>query len=207
MKILGIGLGRTGTTSLARALQVLGFKTKHCPEFYLDDEGKLIISPEDLREFEALTDEPTILVFKEVDRDYPGSKFILTVREMESWLRSIVNNGNAMREWRQKDPAVPVLHEALYGNSTFDRDVYSEAHRQHVVAMSEYFANRPQDLLIMDICAGDGWEKLCPFLGRPIPDRKFPSLNVFGESDAATLIRKGVISEPRARRDADNGQP
>jgi hypothetical protein len=204
MKILGIGLGRTGTTSLALALETLGYRTKHCPHFYLDGEGDLVISPEDVREYEALTDEPTILVFKHVDRRYPGSKFILTVREIRGWLTSIENNGNALREVRKQDPAVPVLFEALYGSSTFDRDAYSEAYRQHVVGVREYFADRPQDLLIMNICAGDGWEKLCRFLSKPVPDGSFPKRNVFGVSDWSTLLKKGEIPQPRAQRDAED---
>jgi len=71
-------------------------------------------------------------VYKDVDRKYPGSKFILTVRDMEQWLTSIWNNGNALREWRAKLPAVPVLHRALYGTSTFDRATFAAAHRRHV---------------------------------------------------------------------------
>lgn len=191
MKVLGIGLGRTGTTSLARALQILGYKTKHCPDFHLDDDGALVVSPEDVTGFEALTDEPTILVFKAVDHDYPGSKFILTTRDIDSWLTSIENNGNALREFRQQFPAIPVLFEALYGSSTFDRELYAEAHRRHVAAIREYFADRPHDLLLMDISAGDGWAKLCPFLDKPVPDEPFPKRNVFGVSDLATLMARG----------------
>lgn len=47
--------------------------------------------------------------------------------------------------------------------------------------MRDYFAGRPEDLLIMDICAGDGWEKLCPFLGFEIPETPFPHLNTRAE--------------------------
>ncbi len=40
MKALGIGLGRTGTMSLARALEQLGYRTTHFPRCYLDrDKG------------------------------------------------------------------------------------------------------------------------------------------------------------------------
>jgi len=40
-----------------------------------------------------------------------------------------------------------------------------------------YFKGRPKDLLVIDIPAGDGWEKLCPFLGVPIPNQSFPKKN------------------------------
>ena len=40
--------------------------------------------------------------------------------------------------------------------------------------MRSYFANRPEDLLVLDVTAGDGWEPLCQFLGMPVPERPFP---------------------------------
>ena len=49
--------------------------------------------------------------------------------------------------------------------------------------INTYFKNRPNDLLVMNICEGDGWEMLCPFLGTDIPDVPFPKLNVYGEND------------------------
>ena len=42
----------------------------------------------------------------------------------------------------------------------------------------EYFKNRPQDFLNLDIIGGEGWEKLCEFLGKPIPDVPFPRKRV-----------------------------
>jgi hypothetical protein len=51
----------------------------------------------------------------------------------------------------------------------------------------------------MSICTGDGWEKLCPFLGQPIPRVAFPKLNVFGESDFGTVLRRGGKTRPRAQ--------
>jgi len=38
----------------------------------------------------------------------------------------------------------------------------------------DYFKDRPDDLLIIDICSGEGFEKLAPFLGRPLPAQPFP---------------------------------
>jgi hypothetical protein len=202
MKVLGIGMGRTGTQSLAKALEMLGYRAKHCPQFYLDEGGSLFVSQEDIARFDALTDEPCILIYKDVDRQHPGAKFILTVREMDGWLGSVENNSSALREWRAKFPAIPVLHRTLYGTAAFERNKFAEAHRKHVADVEAYFRDRPQDLLIMDICAGDAWEKLCPFLEKPVPARPFPRLNVFGESDWATLLRRGARTKPRAEHGA-----
>ncbi|MFC1452265.1 sulfotransferase [Verrucomicrobiota bacterium] len=86
--MFGIGLGRTGTKSLTEALEQLGFRTKHCPRFFLDDEARPCIDWADFDSHDALTDEGVALVYQEADRRYPGSKFILTMRDPEDWLRS-----------------------------------------------------------------------------------------------------------------------
>ena len=41
----------------------------------------------------------------------------------------------------------------------------------------KYFRERPQDLLVLDFAKGDGWEKLCRFLGADIPESEFPHAN------------------------------
>ena len=189
MKVFGIGLGRTGTTSLTRALEILGYRAKHCPRFYLDANLQLCVSPEQIEHYQALTDEPVALIYKTLDHRYPGSKFVLTVREMESWLTSRENNSRAMGEWWAKNPAVPVLHTTLFGAAAFERTPYARAHRKHVDDVRAYFGNRPHDLLVMDICAGEGWGKLCPFLDKPVPEVAFPHRNVFSESDYARILR------------------
>ena len=50
------------------------------------------------------------------------------------------------------------------------------AYATHERNVREYFAGRPEDLLVMNVTAGDGWELLCPFLGKPVPDFPFPHL-------------------------------
>ena len=190
MNVFGIGLGRTGTTSLTRALEILGYRTKHCPRFYLDADGQLCVSPEQIAHYQALTDEPVALIYKTLDRQYPGSKFVLTVREMESWLTSRENNSRAMSEWWAKNPAVAVLHAALFGAAAFERATYARAYRRYVDDVYAYLQKQPHDLLVMDICAGEGWEKLCPFLDKPVPEVAFPRRNVFSESDYARILSR-----------------
>jgi hypothetical protein len=41
----------------------------------------------------------------------------------------------------------------------------------------DYFRERPDDLLVLNICAGEGWERLCPFLGQDVPGIPFPWAN------------------------------
>ena len=185
MKVFGIGLGRTGTKSLTHALEQLGFKTLHCPGFHMDAPGRVRVDWSDFDSHDAVTDEGAALVYRDADLRYPGSKFILTIRDMERWLRSRSAVSEMMRDSWASNPAVGALHEALYGAPTFDGRLYAEAHGQHIAEARTYFADRRRDLLVMDICGGDGWEKLCPFLQRPVPDMHFPKSNVFTEMELA----------------------
>ena len=54
---------------------------------------------------------------------------------------------------------------------------YIERHQQHITEVRRHFENRPEDLLELNLTAGEGWECLCPFLGRPIPPIPFPHAN------------------------------
>lgn len=80
-KIFGIGLSKTGTTSLAHALEILGYRTKDYPGLSRYRAGDL--SSVDLAvvdAYDALTDTPIPSFYRELDQRYPGAKFILTVR-------------------------------------------------------------------------------------------------------------------------------
>ena len=84
IKIFGIGLSRTGTLSLTEALKELGYRTVHYPPIpkffkYIDEN-------------DAFTDITVSCNYKILDKKYLGSKFILTIRDKESWLKSCENH-------------------------------------------------------------------------------------------------------------------
>ncbi len=54
----------------------------------------------------------------------------------------------------------------------------------------KFFRERTGDLLVMDITQGDGWDKLCPFLKKIIPDAHFPQKNVKKNKDKVSLKDK-----------------
>ena len=60
---------------------------------------------------------------------------------------------------------------------TFDKKKSKRRLEGHNKEVREYFKDRPNDLLVMNICAGDGWEKLCPFLDKNIPAGPFPYMH------------------------------
>jgi len=163
--VFGIGLSRTGTTSLTKALNAVGIPAVHFPWSHAD-----------VLAHQAATDTPIAAGFVYLDAMYPGSKFVLTVRnDVEAWLDSC--------EWlwkthlRSQKLFHHRIHRALYDTVDFDRDKFRTAYHRHVAEVMRYFAGREGDLLIMDIPSGDGWSKLCPFLGVPEPGIEFPHVN------------------------------
>ena len=207
MKIFGIGLSKTGTTSLAHALEILGFRTR-------DNMGITRYSPGDLSSIDnsaveshdALTDTPIPSFYKQLDQHYQGAKFILTVREMDEWLKSCKKQFTAKSADKQSD-AHNQLFMDLYGTAVFDEDKFKAGYEKFVNGVYEYFRDRPQDLLVMNVTAGDGWEKLCPFLGKPIPDFPFPKANVtqitwIDIHDIVALAKRAGLINLRAYRQA-----
>ncbi len=178
MKIFGIGLSKTGTSSLAHALEILGYRTKDNPGLERYESGDVsCVDPRLLTEYDALTDTPIPSFYRELDKAYPGSKFILTVREREGWLRSCQKQFTEKLAAKQNE-AHNRLFLDLYGTTIFDAEKFAAGYERFVSGVLSYFENRPHDLLVLDIAAGEGWEKLCPFLEQPVPDLPFPKANV-----------------------------
>ena len=67
-----------------------------------------------------------------------------------------------------------LLRSANYGCYEFSCHRLSYVYDQHYQSVIHYFKDRPNDLLVLDICNGDGWEKLCPFVNKPFVDFPFP---------------------------------
>ncbi len=200
-KVFGLGLSRTGTRSLTAALQVLGFDCVHYP---IDEDTYTEISNAQydltiLKYHDGLTDITTIPCFHQLDRQYPGSKFILTVRDKEGWLGSCARhyfNRPAFKATSDPDEEVHMLvrrflRAAVYGCYNFDKQRFSDVYDDHVRRVMDYFKDRPEDLLIIDICSGEGFEKLAPFLERPVPSEVFPH-------KGAVLSRR-MLAEQQAR--------
>jgi hypothetical protein len=178
-----MGLCKTGTSSLTEALNTLGIRTIHYPH---DDQ-----TYEDLRsgnyrlrimdEYRGVTSIAVATYYAQLDAAFPGSKFILTVREKESWLRSIELHWRLLMSWWDNYPKFKRFHEyisaCVYGSIGFHRDRFSYVYDLHVRNVQAYFAGRPDDFLVLDVCGGEGWENLCPFLGLPNPKVPFPHAN------------------------------
>ena len=64
---------------------------------------------------------------------------------------------------------------------------YKQVFEEHNAAVLSYFKDRPGDLLVMDLEGGDGWTKLCPFVGAPVPGKSFERAN-------SARARRGLVS-------------
>ena len=173
-KIFCIGFHKTGTTSLEMALRKLGYRVKG--SFGTKDPDiaskvhELAFAMVD--EYDAFEDNPWPILYRELDQRFAGSKFILTRRPTENWIRSQVKDfattETPMRRWIYGENA---------GCPAGNEDTYIARYERHNREVQQYFARRPADLLIIDLPNDDGWSRLCPFLGQPIPDEPFPHAN------------------------------
>lgn len=165
-KCWGIGLGRTGTASLCHALRITGYqRVVHNPLFH------------QLRDMDAGADNGVTIYYKYLDYKYPNSKFILTVRDIDDWLVSIKYIMERYPVLSRDDDEAIKRRMILYESVSFDYDKFRQAYIRHCNNVRSYFRNRPHNFIEMNIKAGEGWEKLCPFLDVPIPEVVFPYLN------------------------------
>jgi hypothetical protein len=190
-KVFGIGFHKTGTTSLGRALRVLGYRIQK--GFNFNRPGKRIVIPapvtlDKVRDvafgmvprYSAFEDNPWPLLFRELDAAFPGSKFILTTRDPERWIRSASRyfgtKTNGMFELIYNRPSF-----CIAGNEDFARARF-ETHNRDV---REHFAGRSGDLLEWKLEAEADWPMLCDFLNCPVPNAAFPH----GKNSAAAQAR------------------
>jgi hypothetical protein len=178
-KVFGIGLSRTGTKSLHHALTYLGYRSEHFPAHLLKlVNGALTLDLDGVRHYEAMTDTVASAFYRELDQRFPGSKFILTVRDIDPWLRSCSAHFASM----QAEPisasanAIRLLRMQLYGSEDFDAEKFRKAYQNHINQIKSYFDGR-DDLLVIDICGGQDWLPLCRFLGVAPNGGAFPWAN------------------------------
>lgn len=167
-KVFEIGMPKTGTTSLGRCFQILGFRNKgYTPDIHREvvQEGRLERALRVIEQFDAFHDGPWHNMDPQIlDRRFPGSRFVILERNDEDWYESMVYQYTVRtrRDWFKL-------------RSKKEWQAYK---RLRYDLIRVYFANRPGDLLVMNIADGlDRWEPLCRFLRVPVPDVPFPHLN------------------------------
>lgn len=179
LKIFGIGLNKTGTTTLAKCLEMLGFE-KHLScrndlleKYRLGNIEEVLKVADDYRTFE---DWPWPLIYKELyDRYRESALFILTVRKSpDKWVESLKNHSLRTH---------PVHHSRRLAYGYDYPHGFEEEHKlmyeNHNVEVRHFFQTRGAGHQLLELCweAGDGWKKLCEFLALPVPDVPLPHEN------------------------------
>lgn len=170
-KVLCIGFQKTGTSSLTLALGMLGWDAY--PSFWmgrrvLEDSEVKKHAEEILKYYNAVADNPWSVLWEWLAETYPEAKFILTERDVPSWKKSV--------ERHFGDVWTPG-HEYIYGEGRYigHEDLWENVYTTHNENVKRWFQkNRPEDFLVLNICNGEGWEKLCDFLGKEKPGVAFP---------------------------------
>ena len=164
-KVFGIGFQKTGTTTLGAVLEKLGYKTAGYYQFrdmaQRDDLTWEEVEHRALQiasEYDAGKDTPWPLLYQQLDRAFPGSKFIHVVRKPEAWIKSAVN------DFADQPNA---LHQLIYGvpYPKGNEAIWLERYERHNREVEAYFADRPQDYIRFNLEEGIDIPSLCTFLG------------------------------------------
>lgn len=212
LRVVGAGLGRTGTLSLKLALEQLGIgpcyhmmeipkQPEHAALWLAASRGERVDWDEIFAGYSAAVDWPSCVLWRELLRAYPDARVILTVRDAASWYASF--RETILPRLENLPPvASPAIHalrdlgrevvlRRTFGGRAGDAqhaiEAY-EAHNAQVIAALD-----AERLLVYDVAAG--WEPLCAFLGMPVPGVAFPRTNA--RASFVTGLRRSI---PRGGR-------
>ena len=216
LQIIGAALPRTGTLSLKFALEHLGFgRCYHMSELIMHPEHRwrwtfarlrpALLDPL-WRDYGATVGSPGCTLWRPLAKRFPQAKVILTRRDPEKWYESVTQTvaspEHAKRMLRSR------LAPALLANPPFgfrlDRASMVAHFRRYA---EEVRAAIPPDRLL-EFEAKDGWEPLCAFLGKPVPDIPYPRVNereamqaAEGEADISSMSFAQIQARVRAYLD------
>jgi hypothetical protein len=202
LKVVGAGFGRTGTLSLKNALEKLGFgpcyhmfevveRPDHIAMWHRLAFGGGMDWDALFSDFHATVDWPAARYWRELATHYPDAKVLLSVRDPESWYKSVTDTiYQGLKMTLSRPDSVPqarrqqmemarkvVLEDTFHGRFE-DKAQAIEVYNRHNQAVCDGID--PGRLLVFQ--AHQGWGPLCRFLGVPVPDEPFPHLN-----DTATI--------------------
>lgn len=176
MKIVGVGLSKTGTKTLGTCLgDYLGcrHKTYDLAAFNQFRRKEYAALMQTVARYDSFEDWPWPLLYREIDATFPESRFILTIRKSpDIWYESLCKM--AVRLGSMKD-----FDQYIYGYDTpyGHKEEYIRFYQEHNQAIEVYFRDRPGKLLTVCWENGDGWEALATFLGIETPNAPFPHVN------------------------------
>lgn len=201
-KVFCVGRNKTGTTSLEKAFRDLGYVMGHqptaellCDQYYFERRFEPIL--EYCKSAQVFQDVPFSYphLFIHLDQAFPGSKFILSVRDdPEQWYRSVTRFHAKLWGTDGAPPTTEQLRNAPYRRKGFayntvkvhgttDADPYHKQtmidhYNAHNRAVIDYFRFRPNDLLIVNVARKEDYGRFVDFLGVHSLHQDFPKENV-----------------------------
>ena len=185
ISVIGAGFGRTGTASMKTALEYLDLGPCHhmkevtTPEqtayWLAAAEGQTPGWDKILAGYRSCVDWPAAFFWRELSEYYPRAKILLTVRDSESWYKSMENTIFEVLRSNSADFAVAnqLIGERVFARRFNDKDYVISIYEQNIRDVQAAFSS--DRLLTYEL--GSGWEPLCRFLGIPVPDIPFPHSN------------------------------
>jgi len=198
LQVIGAGFGRTGTLSLKKALEQLGYVPCHhmlevyahpeqAPVWQAAGEGKAVDWDRLLAGYRSAVDWPGAHFWRQLAAHYPAAKVILTLRDEAAWYRSIASTIMASHA-APSDSLSPetlsvrrmvrkVVFEGVFADRMGEPEHAIAVYRRH---NAEVRAALPAArLLVFDVA--EGWAPLCRFLGCREPEAPFPRTNTTEE--------------------------
>lgn len=194
LAVIGAGFGRTGTMSLKLALEHLGFgrcyhmfevleRPDDDPVWHAATRGEAVDWDALFEGFGSAVDWPVAAFWRELSIHYPAARFILSVRDSRAWHESVMNTiYKALSSPPERGDARSRVHRAMTRELILDRTFDGRLDDPgHAIAVYERHNQAVRDELPPDRLlvyeAGAGWEPLCAFLDRPVPDEPYPHSN------------------------------
>lgn len=199
LKLIGAGVGRTGTLSLRTALEILlgepcyhMFEVRshpeHIPLWHAAARGERVDWRAMLEPYGAAVDWPASAFWPEISAAFPDAVILLSTRDAEGWWRSASNTifqamDGVTGPWRDM---IDAMFAARFTTAIGDKAAAIAAFETHNRAVR---ARAPAARLV-EWQPGDGWEPLCRALGVAVPDQPFPHVNSTEEFREKVMGRK-----------------
>ena len=191
LRLVGAGLGRTGTSSLKIAFEeLLGGSCHHMrevmkhraqvPVWTEAARGNMPEWPDFLGDYVAQVDWPGASFWPELVEAFPDALVLLSVRDLDDWYDSAAatifgesDEDSGDDDWAAFSEMWREICRGRFVEDLDDRPRVIDAARAHNEAV---VAAVPADRLLV-WSPGDGWAPICNALEVPVPDRPFPRTN------------------------------
>ena len=193
LRVVGAGVGRTGTHSLKIALeQLLGAPCHHMVEIlgnpeqmpgWIDAiEGRPVDWAQLLDGYTTIVDWPGGSFWRELLAANPDALVLLSVRDSEDWYRSANNTifqtfDHMPEEGRPWMEAMRKLFRDRFSDQLDNKHAMIAAFEKH----NDEVRREAPPAQLLEWRPGDGWEPICERLSVPVPAEPFPVTNTTDE--------------------------